>query len=127
MVCYNQKKPVYLTAVTAGNVFRTITDGLVCVRAHVSGCSLPLGMQRRLIPDNQISASTFRQSWRNSWSPGLARLNQDGSANAWRPKVLPDKLIQISIYIYAAYTVLIQASIISVSIPLFIYPCITDA
>ncbi|XP_053506054.1 coagulation factor VIII [Ictalurus furcatus] len=52
----------------------------------LNSCSLPLGMQRRLIPDNQISASTFRQSWRNSWSPGLARLNQDGSANAWRPK-----------------------------------------
>ncbi|TSK87429.1 Coagulation factor VIII [Bagarius yarrelli] len=52
----------------------------------LNSCSQPLGMQRRLIPDNRISASTFRQSWRNSWTPYLARLNQDGSANAWRPK-----------------------------------------
>ncbi|MCJ8739594.1 hypothetical protein PDJAM_G00049090 [Pangasius djambal] len=51
----------------------------------LNSCSLPLGMQRRH-PDIQISASTFRQSWRNSWSPDLARLNQGGSANAWRPK-----------------------------------------
>ncbi|KAG7335254.1 hypothetical protein KOW79_001850 [Hemibagrus wyckioides] len=52
----------------------------------LNSCSLPLGMQRNLIADNQISASTFRQSWRNTWSPSLARLNQGGSANAWRPK-----------------------------------------
>ncbi|KAK2829114.1 hypothetical protein Q7C36_017104 [Tachysurus vachellii] len=52
----------------------------------LNSCSMPLGMQRRIIPDNQISASTFRQSWRNSWNPHLARLNQEGSANAWRPK-----------------------------------------
>ncbi|KAB5554203.1 hypothetical protein PHYPO_G00047470 [Pangasianodon hypophthalmus] len=51
----------------------------------LNSCSLPLGMQRRH-PEIQISASTFRQSWRNSWIPDLARLNQDGSANAWRPK-----------------------------------------
>ncbi|KAI5097674.1 coagulation factor VIII [Silurus meridionalis] len=52
----------------------------------LNSCSMPLGMQRRLIPKNSVSASTFRESWRNSWYPDLARLNQDGSANAWRPK-----------------------------------------
>lgn len=71
-----------------GHVFRTSIDS-VCV----SGCSLPLGMQRRLIPDNCITASSFWQSWRNSWTPKLARLNEDGSANAWRPKVPREILI----------------------------------
>lgn len=75
-----------------GSIFWTINNGM---NAHVSGCSLPLGMQRRLILNNQISASTFRESWRNTWHPYLARLNQDGSANAWRPRVPPEILIQI--------------------------------
>ncbi|KAF5893336.1 coagulation factor VIII-like, partial [Clarias magur] len=52
----------------------------------LNSCSMPLGMQKNLISKNQITASTFRQSWRNSWTPELARLNQEGSANAWRPK-----------------------------------------
>uniref|UniRef100_A0A6Q2ZD56 F5/8 type C domain-containing protein n=1 Tax=Esox lucius TaxID=8010 RepID=A0A6Q2ZD56_ESOLU len=34
----------------------------------------------------QLSASSFLNTWRLSWFPSLARLHQDGSANAWRPK-----------------------------------------
>uniref|UniRef100_A0AAR2JSU8 Coagulation factor VIII, procoagulant component n=1 Tax=Pygocentrus nattereri TaxID=42514 RepID=A0AAR2JSU8_PYGNA len=52
----------------------------------LNSCSLPLGMQRKLIPNSRISASSFHQSWMLSWSPDLARLNQEGRANAWRPK-----------------------------------------
>uniref|UniRef100_A0A8D3CPB7 Coagulation factor VIII, procoagulant component n=1 Tax=Scophthalmus maximus TaxID=52904 RepID=A0A8D3CPB7_SCOMX len=52
----------------------------------LNSCSLPLGLQRRLIPDSSFSASTFYSSrllW--SWSPSLARLHQEGAVNAWRP------------------------------------------
>ncbi|CDR19100.1 unnamed protein product, partial [Oncorhynchus mykiss] len=53
----------------------------------VNSCSFPLGLQRRLVPDSSFRASSFLQTWRLSWGPALARLHQDGSANAWRPKV----------------------------------------
>ncbi|XP_035383063.1 coagulation factor VIII [Electrophorus electricus] len=52
----------------------------------LNSCFLPLGMQRQLIPNSRISASSFLQKWFLSWSPGLSRLNQEGRANAWRPK-----------------------------------------
>uniref|UniRef100_A0A8C2FMN9 Coagulation factor VIII, procoagulant component n=1 Tax=Cyprinus carpio TaxID=7962 RepID=A0A8C2FMN9_CYPCA len=51
-----------------------------------NGCSVPLGMERRLIPSSSISASSFLNKWLLSWSPDLARLHQKGRANAWRPK-----------------------------------------
>ncbi|XP_059202876.1 coagulation factor VIII [Centropristis striata] len=52
----------------------------------LNSCSLPLGLQRRLIPDKSFSASSTYSSLLRSWSPSLARLRQEGSANAWRPK-----------------------------------------
>ncbi|XP_046874701.1 coagulation factor VIII isoform X1 [Hypomesus transpacificus] len=53
----------------------------------VNSCSFPLGLQRGLlVPDSSFSASSFRNTWRHSWPPALARLHQEGSANAWRPK-----------------------------------------
>ncbi|XP_066498216.1 coagulation factor VIII [Hoplias malabaricus] len=52
----------------------------------LNSCSFPLGMQRKQIPNSRISASSYHQSWMLSWSPDLARLNQEGRANAWRPK-----------------------------------------
>ncbi|XP_055015372.1 coagulation factor VIII isoform X2 [Boleophthalmus pectinirostris] len=52
----------------------------------VNSCSLPLGLQARLIPDTSFTASSVHSSLLWSWSPFLARLHQEGSANAWRPK-----------------------------------------
>ncbi|KAK5925006.1 hypothetical protein CgunFtcFv8_017569 [Champsocephalus gunnari] len=52
----------------------------------LNSCSLPLGLQRGLIPDSNFSASSFYSSLLRSWKPSLARLHQEGSANAWRPK-----------------------------------------
>ncbi|XP_009305924.2 coagulation factor VIII [Danio rerio] len=52
----------------------------------LNSCSLPLGMERRSIPNSSISASSFLNKWLLSWSPDLARLHQEGRANAWRPK-----------------------------------------
>ncbi|KAG9346549.1 hypothetical protein JZ751_006860 [Albula glossodonta] len=52
----------------------------------LNSCSSPLGMEKRIIPNHSISASSFLQTWFLAWSPSLARLNLDGTANAWRPK-----------------------------------------
>ncbi|XP_076844555.1 coagulation factor VIII [Brachyhypopomus gauderio] len=52
----------------------------------LNSCFLPLGMQQQLIPNSRITASSFLKTWLLSWSPGLSRLNQEGRANAWRPK-----------------------------------------
>ncbi|XP_039975064.1 coagulation factor VIII [Xiphias gladius] len=52
----------------------------------LNSCSLPLGLQTRRIPDGSFSASSVYSSLLRSWKPSLARLHQEGSANAWRPK-----------------------------------------
>ena len=50
------------------------------------GCSLPLGLQNKL-NDSSFDASSYYSSLLSSWTPNLARLHQEGRANAWRPKV----------------------------------------
>ncbi|KAM8909589.1 coagulation factor VIII isoform 2-T2 [Spinachia spinachia] len=52
----------------------------------LNSCSLPLGLQKKLIPDKSLSASSFYSSLLSSWSPKLARLHLEGRTNAWRPK-----------------------------------------
>ncbi|KAM7417567.1 hypothetical protein PAMA_017283 [Pampus argenteus] len=52
----------------------------------LNSCSLPLGVERRLIPDKSFTASTYHSSLLRTWYPWFARLHQQGSANAWRPK-----------------------------------------
>ncbi|KAM4044098.1 coagulation factor V [Anomaloglossus baeobatrachus] len=43
------------------------------------GCNFPVGMESRIISDEQITASHYI----DSWEPKLARLNNVGSYNAW--------------------------------------------
>ncbi|XP_038142468.1 coagulation factor VIII [Cyprinodon tularosa] len=52
----------------------------------LNSCSLPLGLEKGLIPDSSLNASSFYWSFTRSWRPSLARLHQSGGANAWRPK-----------------------------------------
>ncbi|XP_070770025.1 coagulation factor VIII [Enoplosus armatus] len=52
----------------------------------LNSCSLPLGLQKGQIPDKSFSASSVYSSLLRSWNSALARLHQEGSANAWRPK-----------------------------------------
>uniref|UniRef100_A0AAQ4QXA3 Coagulation factor VIII, procoagulant component n=1 Tax=Gasterosteus aculeatus aculeatus TaxID=481459 RepID=A0AAQ4QXA3_GASAC len=52
----------------------------------LNSCSLPLGLQKKIIPDDGLSASSFHSSLLSSWSPSLARLHLGGRTNAWRPK-----------------------------------------
>ncbi|KAM6292526.1 coagulation factor V [Porphyrio hochstetteri] len=54
---------------------------------EVDGCSLPLGMENGEIKNSQITASSVKTSWFNTWDPSLARLNQQGKLNAWRAKL----------------------------------------
>ncbi|XP_072301026.1 coagulation factor V [Eucyclogobius newberryi] len=51
----------------------------------LDGCSLPLGMESRLIQDYQITASSTASSWYGGpWKPSFARLNKQGTINAWQ-------------------------------------------
>ncbi|XP_069550600.1 coagulation factor VIII [Brachyistius frenatus] len=52
----------------------------------LNSCSIPLGLQRSLINDSSLKASSIYSSLLRSWSPKFARLHQEGSTNAWRPK-----------------------------------------
>ncbi|XP_069723777.1 coagulation factor V [Phaenicophaeus curvirostris] len=54
---------------------------------EVNGCSLPLGMENGEIKNTQVTASSTKTSWFNTWDPSLARLNQKGKLNAWRAKL----------------------------------------
>lgn len=51
------------------------------------GCSIPLGMENKVISDTQINASSYFTNMFASWSPSQARLHLQGRTNAWRPQV----------------------------------------
>nr|XP_020442633.1 coagulation factor V [Monopterus albus] len=54
---------------------------------ELDGCSVPLGMESGLIEDHQITASSSASSWYGGpWKPHLARLNKQGTINAWQAK-----------------------------------------
>ncbi|XP_054452994.1 coagulation factor VIII [Anoplopoma fimbria] len=68
------------------NFVQKLALRLELLGCDLNSCSLPLGLQKRLIPDASFSASSFHSSLLRSWSPDLARLHQEGAANAWRPE-----------------------------------------
>uniref|UniRef100_A0A3Q2NQU3 ferroxidase n=1 Tax=Fundulus heteroclitus TaxID=8078 RepID=A0A3Q2NQU3_FUNHE len=52
---------------------------------ELDGCSVPLGMESGLIKDSSITASSEAPSWfYGPWKASLARLNAQGTVNAWR-------------------------------------------
>ncbi|KAM6978393.1 LOW QUALITY PROTEIN: coagulation factor V [Tautogolabrus adspersus] len=54
---------------------------------ELDGCSVPLGMESGLIEDRRITASSTASSWYfGPWKPSLARLNKQGTINAWQAK-----------------------------------------
>ncbi|KAK9969463.1 hypothetical protein ABG768_027638 [Culter alburnus] len=54
---------------------------------ELDGCSVPLGMESGLIKDTQITASSVAPSWYSGqWNPWYARLNMQGTINAWQAK-----------------------------------------
>ncbi|KAM8847820.1 coagulation factor VIII isoform 1-T1 [Synchiropus picturatus] len=52
----------------------------------LNSCSFPLGLQKLLIPDTDLRASSNYSSFLRHWGSNLARLHLEGSVNAWRPK-----------------------------------------
>ncbi|XP_028655575.1 coagulation factor V [Erpetoichthys calabaricus] len=54
---------------------------------ELDGCSLPLGMENEDIDNRKITASSYASHWMlGKWVPSLARLNKEGSINAWQAK-----------------------------------------
>uniref|UniRef100_A0A8D2D841 Coagulation factor VIII n=1 Tax=Sciurus vulgaris TaxID=55149 RepID=A0A8D2D841_SCIVU len=53
----------------------------------LNSCSIPLGMENKLISDAQITASSSFTNMFATWSPSQARLHLQGRTNAWRPQV----------------------------------------
>ncbi|XP_029459292.1 coagulation factor V [Rhinatrema bivittatum] len=53
---------------------------------ETEGCFVPLGMESGSIKDEQITATSVYTSWFYTWNPFYARLNLQGSANAWQAK-----------------------------------------
>ncbi|XP_062258155.1 coagulation factor V [Platichthys flesus] len=54
---------------------------------ELDGCSVPLGIESGLIGDHLITASSTASSWYSGpWRPSLARLNKQGTINAWQAK-----------------------------------------
>ncbi|CAB1421067.1 unnamed protein product [Pleuronectes platessa] len=54
---------------------------------ELDGCSVPLGIESGLIGDHLITASSTATSWYSGpWRPSLARLNKQGTINAWQAK-----------------------------------------
>ncbi|CAN9498549.1 unnamed protein product [Ophioblennius macclurei] len=67
--------------------YNTATVRMEFYGCELDGCSVPLGMERRLIADHMIKASSTATSWYSGpWKPSLARLNLQGTINAWRAK-----------------------------------------
>ncbi|KAF7476318.1 Hypothetical predicted protein [Marmota monax] len=57
------------------------------IGCDLNSCSIPLGMENKLISDAQITASSYFTNMFATWSPSQARLHLQGRTNAWRPQV----------------------------------------
>ncbi|XP_063070058.1 coagulation factor V [Engraulis encrasicolus] len=54
---------------------------------ELDGCSVPLGMKSGDIGDQKITASSTASNWyAGTWEPWLARLDKQGTVNAWQAK-----------------------------------------
>lgn len=69
-------------------IFKYGGTSLANYECPASGCSVPLGLESGLIEDHRITASSTASSWYSGpWKPFLARLNRQGTINAWQAKV----------------------------------------
>lgn len=69
---------------------RACTLRLELVGCELNGCSEPMGMKSRLIPDSRVSASSSFRTWSLesfTWRPQFARLDKQGKTNAWTAQV----------------------------------------
>ncbi|XP_009939830.2 coagulation factor VIII isoform X2 [Opisthocomus hoazin] len=78
------------------------------IGCDLNSCSMPLGMEKRGIPDQRISASSYSTNVFSSWSPSQARLNLQGRTNAWRPKSnSPSEWLQVDFEVTKKVTAII--------------------
>lgn len=64
----------------------------------LNSCSIPLGMESKVISDTQITASSYFTNMFATWSPSQARLHLQGRTNAWRPQVNdPKQWLQVDL------------------------------
>ncbi|XP_027288293.1 coagulation factor VIII isoform X3 [Cricetulus griseus] len=64
----------------------------------LNSCSIPLGMENKVISDTQITASSYFTNMFASWYPSQARLHLQGRTNAWRPQVNdPKEWLQVDL------------------------------
>ncbi|XP_050997639.1 coagulation factor VIII isoform X1 [Acomys russatus] len=64
----------------------------------LNSCSMPLGMESKVISDTQITASSYFSNMFATWFPSQARLHLQGRTNAWRPKVNdPKEWLQVDL------------------------------
>ncbi|XP_054642968.1 coagulation factor V isoform X2 [Dunckerocampus dactyliophorus] len=67
--------------------YNTATVRMEYYGCELDGCSVPLGMENGLIEDYRITASSTSSSWYlGAWLPSYARLNKQGTVNAWQAK-----------------------------------------
>uniref|UniRef100_A0A8C6R014 Coagulation factor VIII n=1 Tax=Nannospalax galili TaxID=1026970 RepID=A0A8C6R014_NANGA len=68
------------------------------IGCDLNSCSIPLGMESKVISDEQITASSYFTNIFATWSPSQARLHLQGRTNAWRPKVNnPKEWLQVDL------------------------------
>nr|XP_004672704.2 coagulation factor VIII isoform X1 [Jaculus jaculus] len=66
------------------------------IGCDLNSCSMPLGMENKLISDAQITASSYLTNMFATWSPSQARLHLQGRTNAWRPQTNnPQEWLQV--------------------------------
>lgn len=68
------------------------------IGCDLNSCSIPLGMESKVISDTQITASSYFTNMFATWLPSQARLNLQGRTNAWRPRVNdPKEWLQVDL------------------------------
>uniref|UniRef100_A0A671Y552 ferroxidase n=1 Tax=Sparus aurata TaxID=8175 RepID=A0A671Y552_SPAAU len=91
---YETKKNIFFPPVVGRfirlhpiNWYNKATIRMEFYGCELDGCSVPLGMESLLIEDHHITASSIASSWYSGpWKPSLARLNRQGTINAWQAK-----------------------------------------
>ncbi|XP_070770909.1 coagulation factor V [Enoplosus armatus] len=91
---YEEKKNIFFPPVVGRFIrlhpiswYNTATVRMELYGCELDGCSVPLGMESGVIEDRRITASSTASSWYSGpWKPSLARLNRQGTINAWQAK-----------------------------------------
>nr|XP_042124833.1 coagulation factor VIII isoform X2 [Peromyscus maniculatus bairdii] len=91
------------------------------IGCDLNSCSIPLGMENKVISDTQITASSYFTNMFASWSPSQARLHLQGRTNAWRPQVNdPKEWLQVDLQKTMKVTAIITQGVKSLFTSMFV-------